>query len=330
MTDTAATETPLVEATGLTVHFAGRGNLLGRLVGRKQVVHAVNGISFSIGRQEVLGLVGESGSGKTTTGRVLARLVPPTGGAVRLDGVDWLSLSGSALRQRRRDVQMIFQNPFASLDPKWTVERIVAEPLKTHERLTAPELRGRVAALLESVGLDPRLMTRYPHQFSGGQRQRIGLARAMALNPRLLIADEPVSALDVSIQAQILNLLAEFKARHRLSMLFISHDLAVVRHVSDRVAVMYLGTLVEIAETAALYRTPRHPYTQALLSAIPDPAKRKSRKTVALSGEIPSPLNPPSGCVFHPRCPMAQAICSQETPKLRPIAEGQYAACHFA
>jgi oligopeptide transport system ATP-binding protein len=322
--------TPLVEVSDLVVHFAGRGNVLGRLFGKGPIVHAVNGISFAIGRQEVLGLVGESGSGKTTTGRVLARLVPPTAGQVRLGGEDWLGLSGPALRRRRRDVQMIFQNPFASLDPKWTVERIVAEPLRTHERLVPGELRSRVAALLEGVGLDPRLMIRYPHQFSGGQRQRIGLARAMALNPQLLIADEPVSALDVSIQAQILNLLAELKASHRLSMLFISHDLAVVRHVSDRVAVMYLGTLVEIAETKSLYSTPRHPYTQALLSAIPDPAKRKSRKSVALSGEIPSPLNPPSGCVFHPRCPIAQAVCAQETPKLRPIAEGQFAACHFA
>jgi len=321
---------PLVEVNDLTVHFAGRGNVLGRLLGKGPVVHAVNGISFAIGRQEVLGLVGESGSGKTTTGRVLARLVPPTAGRVRLAGEDWLGLSGSALRRRRRDVQMIFQNPFASLDPKWTVERIVAEPLKTHERLGAPELRRRVASLLEGVGLDPRLMTRYPHQFSGGQRQRIGLARAMALNPQLLIADEPVSALDVSIQAQILNLLAELKSSHRLSMLFISHDLAVVRHVSDRVAVMYLGTLVEIAETKALYRSPRHPYTQALLSAIPDPARRKSRKPIGLRGEIPSPLNPPSGCVFHPRCPLAQAVCAQDTPKLRPLADGQWAACHFA
>ncbi len=326
MTDAA----PLAEVSELTVHFAGRGNVLGRLLGKGPVVHAVNGISFSIGRQEVLGLVGESGSGKTTTGRVLARLVAPTGGRIRLDGEDWLGLSGTALRQRRREVQMIFQNPFASLDPKWTVERIVAEPLKTHERLSVPELRGKVASLLESVGLDPRLMIRYPHQFSGGQRQRIGLARAMALNPQLLIADEPVSALDVSIQAQILNLLAGLKASHRLSMLFISHDLAVVRHVSDRVAVMYLGTLVEIAETKALYRSPRHPYTQALLSAIPDPARRKSRTQIGLKGEIPSPLNPPSGCVFHPRCPMAQAICTKETPKLRSLADGQHAACHFA
>ena len=321
---------PLAEVSDLTVHFAGRGSMLGRMFGKGPVVHAVNGISFSIGRQEVLGLVGESGSGKTTTGRVLARLVAPTAGRIRLDGEDWLGLSGSALRERRRDVQMIFQNPFASLDPKWTVERIVAEPLKTHERLTPVELRGKVASLLESVGLDPRAMTRYPHQFSGGQRQRIGLARAMALNPQLLIADEPVSALDVSIQAQILNLLAGLKASHRLSMLFISHDLAVVRHVSDRVAVMYLGTLVEIAETRALYRSPRHPYTQALLSAIPDPSRRKSRQPIGLKGEIPSPLTPPSGCVFHPRCPMAQAICAKETPELRPIADGQHAACHFA
>ena len=327
MTEASA---PLVEVSSLAVHFSGRGNVLGRLFGRKQVVHAVNGVSFSIGRQEVLGLVGESGSGKTTTGRVLARLVTPTGGQVTLDGEDWLSVSGAALRQKRRNVQMIFQNPFASLDPKWTVERIVSEPLKTHETLTAADLRGRVAALLESVGLDPRLMTRYPHQFSGGQRQRIGLARAMALNPRLLIADEPVSALDVSVQAQILNLLAELKATHRLSMLFISHDLAVVRHVSDRVAVMYLGTLVEISDTATLYRLPRHPYTQALLSAIPDPTRRKDRKPIALTGEIPSPLNPPSGCVFHPRCPLAQTRCRQETPQLRSVTSGQQVACHLA
>jgi oligopeptide transport system ATP-binding protein len=328
MTDAAA---PLVEVSDLTVHFAGRGNLLGRLLGKGPVVHAVNGISFAIGRREVLGLVGESGSGKTTTGRVLARLVPPTSGRVRLAGEDWLKLEGPALRRRRRDVQMIFQNPFASLDPKWSVERIVAEPLRTHEkRLATAELRDRVATLLADVGLDPRLGSRYPHQFSGGQRQRIGLARAMALNPRLLIADEPVSALDVSIQAQILNLLQDLKARHALSMLFVSHDLAVVRCICDRVAVMYLGTLVEIAETKLLYRAPRHPYTQALLSAIPDPQRRRSRQRIQLSGEIPSPINPPSGCVFHPRCAKAQAICAVERPLLRRLDDGRVAACHFA
>ena len=243
-------------------------------------------------------------------------------------GSDWFELDPRELRRRRRDVQMIFQNPFASLDPRWTVQSIVAEPLATHGIAAGAELRRRVAELLVAVGLDPSHAQRFPHQFSGGQRQRIGLARALALNPKLLIADEPVSALDVSVQAQILNLMRELQRCYHLSVLFISHDLSVVKYICDRVAVMYLGEVVEVAETAGLFRAPLHPYTQALLSAIPEPTTKR-HTFAAIEGEIPSPIHPPSGCRFHPRCPRAQALCAQKAPAFEEHAPGHWAACHF-
>ena len=321
---------PLLEVDALTKHFPVRRNMATALLGKRRVVHAVDGLTFSIGREETFGLVGESGSGKSTTGKVIARLIPASAGQVRLDGEDWLALSGNALRRRRRDVQMIFQSPYASLDPRWSVFHIVAEPLVTHRVVPRRALRQRVSELLDAVGLDPSHAQRYPHQFSGGQRQRIGLARALALDPKLLVADEPVSALDVSVQAQILNMLRAIQRRYALSILFISHDLSVVRFVCDRVGVMYLGEMVELAETAVLFREPRHPYTQALLAAIPEPTTRRLRTMVPIEGEISSPIDPPSGCRFHPRCPRAEAICRQEKPAFRELAPGHHGACHFA
>ncbi len=324
----------MVTSTALTIrnltkHFPVRQDLFRSLFGEKLVVHAVDDVSFHIGREETFGLVGESGSGKSTTGKLIARLIEPTAGQVSLDGVDWFALSPSELRRRRRDVQMIFQNPFASLDPRWTVQSIVAEPLVTHGVASRAEVRQRVAELLLSVGLDPTHAQRFPHQFSGGQRQRIGLARALALNPKLLIADEPVSALDVSVQAQILNLMQELQRRYHLSVLFISHDLSVVKYVCDRVAVMYLGKVVEVAATLELFRTPLHPYTEVLLAAIPEPTTKR-RTFEAIEGEIPSPIHPPSGCRFHPRCPRAESICGREEPEFRELAPGHWGACHFA
>ncbi|MEQ9815297.1 MAG: ATP-binding cassette domain-containing protein [Azospirillaceae bacterium] len=317
-----------MQVEGLVKLFAVRRGLLEAFSRPRTFVHAVNGVDFTIARREKFGLVGESGSGKSTTGKLVARLLEPTGGSVRLDGEDWLTISGSALRRRRRDVQVIFQNPFLSLNPRWSVESIVAEPLATHQVLPRHEVRDRVVTLLREVGLDPRQMRRYPHQFSGGQRQRIAIARALALNPMLLVADEPVSALDVSVQAQILNLLARVGAEHDLGMLFISHDMSVVRHLCDRVGVMYLGRLVEVAETRAIFREPRHPYTRSLLAAVPVPGKRQ--RFEPLQGEIPSPLAPPSGCVFHTRCPIATERCRVEVPLSREVAGGHRVACHHA
>ena len=321
--------TPLLRVDGLRKVFAARRSFLEHLAGAKRVVYAVNGITFSIGQQETFGLVGESGSGKSTTGKLIARLIKPTAGEVDLAGESWLSLPPGQLRHRRREVQMIFQNPFLSLDPRWSAERIVAEPLVTHGKVPRHARRQRVAELLRAVGLNPSHAHRYPHQFSGGQRQRIGLARALASQPRLLIADEPVSALDVSVQAQILNLLRQVKRDYQLSMLFISHDLSVVRHICDRVGVMYLGLLVEVTDTSTLFRRPQHPYTQALLSAIPLPSADRRRRFVPLQGEIPSPIDPPSGCHFHPRCPRAGARCSATAPALRELAPGHSVACHY-
>jgi len=328
MSDRSRQGNATLAVRNLTKHFPVRQDLFNTLFGDKQVVHAVDNVSFNIGREETFGLVGESGSGKSTTGRLIARLTEPTSGGVTLDGVDWFALDRRELRRRRRDVQMIFQNPFASLDPRWTVQSIVAEPLATHGVATGAELRRRVAELLVAVGLEPSHAQRFPHQFSGGQRQRIGLARALALSPKLLIADEPVSALDVSVQAQILNMMQEIQQRYRLSVLFISHDLSVVKYICDRVAVMYLGEVVEVTETDTLFRAPLHPYTQALLAAIPEPTTKR-RTFAAIEGEIPSPIHPPSGCRFHPRCPRAQALCSQKAPAFEEHAPGHWAACHF-
>ena len=324
----AGARAPILAVAGLEKRFPVRRGLVEAMTRPRRHVHAVSGVDFRIERNETFGLVGESGSGKSTTGKLIARLLDPTAGRVELDGTDWLSVRGKELRRRRRDVQIVFQNPYLSLNPRWNVAAIVGEPLVTHKTLPGAQIPGRVASLLTEVGLDPGLASRYPHQFSGGQRQRIGIARALALGPKLLVADEPVSALDVSVQAQILNLLGRIKREHRLSMLFISHDMSVVRHISDRVGVMYLGRLVEVAPTRLVFDHPRHPYTRSLLASVPVPGKR--RTFVPLSGEIPSPLDPPKGCHFHPRCAVAEARCRAEPPAFREVAPRHFAACHFA
>jgi oligopeptide/dipeptide ABC transporter ATP-binding protein len=320
---------PILVVDGLRKDFPARRRGLGGVFGARRFVHAVNGVSFTVGHEETFAIVGESGSGKSTTGRMIARLIEPTAGAIAFDGADWLALQGSALRRARRHVQMMFQNPFNSLDPRWSVEQIVAEPLVAHKMVPANRLRERVVELLNSVGLGAQHLQRYPHQFSGGQRQRIGLARALAAEPRLLVADEPVSALDVSVQAQVLTLLREIRRKHRLGMVFISHDLSVVRYISDRVGIMYLGELVEIGPTPDVFRQPRHPYTAALLASAPRPEPGRRGSRVTLKGEIPSPMDPPKGCPFHPRCPVAEARCGTEKPPLVEGSPGRSVACHY-
>jgi oligopeptide transport system ATP-binding protein len=320
----------LLEVRGLVKHFSVGGGLFG---GRSGTVRAVDGISFALRRGETLGLVGESGCGKTTTGRCILQLERPTSGQVVFEGKDLSTLTDAELRPMRRRMQVIFQDPYASLNPRMTVGQILAEPLAVHG--VVPEREGRrkrVRDLLQRVGLLPQHADRYPHQMSGGQRQRVGIARALAVEPSLIVCDEPVSALDVSIQAQIINLLEDLQAELGLTYLFIAHDLAVVRHISDRVAVMYLGKIVEIADRRELYDNPLHPYTKALLAAvpIPDPALEAQRTRSVLMGEVPSPLNPPSGCVFHPRCPIAIDRCRGEIPPLREISPGHWAACLLA
>ena len=306
---------PLLEAHDLVKRFPAKDG--------HGTVHAVDGVSLMLRPGETLGIVGESGCGKSTLARLLMRLIEPDAGTLRFDGSDFGGLDRGALRARRRDIQLIFQDPYASLDPRMTVGSIIAEPLAIHGIGTRRQRREKVAELLDLVGLGPAAAGRYPHEFSGGQRQRIGIARAVALEPRLIIADEPVSALDVSIQSQILNLLLELKARLGLSYIFISHDLAVVEHVSDRVAVMYLGRIVETADTETLYRAPAHPYTRALISAIPQPDPARRRERIVLSGDIPSPEKPPPGCRFHPRCPQVMGVCSTESPATRTLGESR-------
>ena len=319
----------LIDVRDLQMHFpVTKGVIFQSRVGN---IKAVDGVSFQIMRGETLGLVGESGSGKTTLGRCILQLIRPTGGHVRFRGQDLTELSGKEMRPLRRELQVIFQDPYGSLNPRMTVGSIVEEPLIIHKQGSKEERKRRVGELFEVVGLNPGMMDRYPNEFSGGQRQRIGIARALAVNPTFIVCDEPVSALDVSIQAQVINLLSSLQERFDLTYLFIAHDLSVVRHISDRVAVMYLGKIVEITGRDELYQDPKHPYTRALLSAvpIPDPVVEATRERIILTGDVPSPIDPPKGCSFHPRCPFAMDICREVTPILKPTSEGHSVACHL-
>ena len=319
----------LLEVNALKMHFPlTQGIIFQRQVG---AVRAVDGIDFFVEKGETLGLVGESGCGKSTTGRAILQLYKPTSGSVKFDNTELTSLPGEKMRRMRRRMQMIFQDPYASLNPRMTVGNIIGEPIEVHNLAKGKAKTERVQELLKVVGLNPYFTNRYPHEFSGGQRQRIGVARALAVEPDFIVADEPISALDVSIQAQIINLLEELQDKFKLTYLFIAHDLSVVRHISDRVAVMYLGKIVELADRIDLYDRPLHPYSQALLSAvpIPDPAVEQKRKRIILTGDVPSPVNPPSGCRFHTRCWKAQQICSEVDPEFIEHAPRHWAACHF-
>jgi oligopeptide/dipeptide ABC transporter ATP-binding protein len=317
---------PVLEVADLKKHFPVKKGVIRRTVG---YVYAVDGVSFRVGEGETVGLVGESGCGKSTVARTVLRLLEPTAGSIRLAGHDITHLSKSALRPHRRDMQIIFQDPFSSLNPRMSAGDIVAEPLEVHGLVRGKDKADRTAELFKQVGLSPAQMKSFPHEFSGGQRQRVSIARALALNPKLIIADEPVSALDVSIQAQVINLMMDLQREKKLSYLFIAHGLAVVEHISHRVAVMYLGKIVEYTDKATLFRQPLHPYTEALLAAVPVPNPKLKRVRRHLAGDVPSPVNPPSGCPFHTRCAYAEARCRSEVPQLREVAPGHWVSCHL-
>ncbi|MBX3500501.1 MAG: dipeptide ABC transporter ATP-binding protein [Alphaproteobacteria bacterium] len=318
---------PLLKVKDLKKHFAVRGGVLSRIVDH---VHAVDGVSLEVAQGETLGVVGESGCGKSTTGRCILRLIEPTSGEIWFQGQDVRQMGGEKLRALRRDMQIIFQDPYASLNPRLTVGGIIGEALQIHNLAkNNKEIEERVVGLLETVGLRPEYMHRYPHEFSGGQRQRIGIARALAVEPKLIVCDEPVSALDVSVQAQVINLLEDLQEKFGLTYLFIAHDLSVVEHISDRVAVMYLGRVVEVATAKDLYANPKHPYTEALLSAVPIPDPKAKRKRIVLQGDVPNPIRPPSGCHFHTRCPIAVERCSKDVPHLKQTAQGHWVSCHL-
>ena len=316
----------MLTVNGLKKHFPIRGGIFSKIVG---YVQAVDGVSFHINKGEIMGLVGESGCGKTTVGRLILGLYGPTAGEIHFEGANISKLSKQEMRNVRRNMQVIFQDPFGSLNPRMTIGNIVGEPLYVHNIAKGKEKEERVINILETVGISSRYMKRYPHEFSGGQRQRIGIARALALNPKLIVCDEPVSALDVSIQAQVINLLEDLQAKFGFTYLFIAHDLSVIKHISDKVAVMYLGKIVELADTEDLYANPLHPYTEALLSAVPLPDPTLDRKRIVLEGDVPSPINPPSGCHFRTRCKYVKPICSEEEPPLIEIAKNHCVACHL-
>lgn len=323
---TEKSKTPLLEVKDLKKWFPAKKSPFSR---EKVFIKAVDGVSFTLNEGETLGVVGESGCGKSTMGRSVLRLLEPTGGQVIFNDVDYTALKDKELRDSRKDLQIIFQDPYASLDPRMTIGDIIAEPLDIQLKLPAKERMQRVLETMERAGLNTRFVNRYPHEFSGGQRQRIGIARAIVLNPKIMVCDEPVSALDVSIQAQVINLLMDLQKEMGMAYIFISHDLSVIKHISDRVAVMYLGHLVEIADKKDIYAHPMHPYTVALLSAIPVPDRKHKKEKIVLEGDLPSPANPPSGCVFHTRCYKAQDICKTEVPELKDCGNGHCCACHF-
>ncbi|KKX57144.1 ABC transporter ATP-binding protein [Brevibacillus borstelensis] len=317
---------PLLEVKDLKKHYPIKKGLFGKQVG---AVKAVDGVSFSIQPGETLGIVGESGCGKSTTGRAILRLIEPTAGEVLFDGQDIRKLPPDEMRKFRTNMQIVFQDPYASLDPRWTVQRTLEEPLRTHLKLSEAEIKDRIAELMSVVGLAPYHASRFPHEFSGGQRQRIGIARALALRPKFVVCDEPVSALDVSIQAQVLNLMQDLQSQFSLTYMFISHDLSVVKFICDRVGVMYLGRMVEMAPTAEMFAEPLHPYTKALMSAVPVPDPEAARERIVLTGDVPNPQSPPSGCTFHTRCPYVMDSCRQAVPEWREVSPGRHVACHL-